>query len=1473
MSNEFLTRRMDLIHSIDTTNKVNILKMDTSYPVKVKGIICKYYVATAQMTKTEYAGFSLDKVVFKIQNQAGDLVVDITKRHTYDMSGEMIDELPAIDKYVQIIVDIDNESIYLAPLDEIGGGSFKSYKRLMYRDPVQFDTKPIVGDPVIDLEDASMREFYNDYFEKYTGLDPESEDAYGVQKPNLPVEVSEFKTNRQRGSVITVMNPEQAYSPSGEPQEKYRVPSQLFYFDIDNSNKTTDHIQQMPTLFVEIVNPTTVSENVTMAPVDIASPGTLKMFETDVQADYDEIHNMDTGTVSNKLAVAATKEKLFENYSFVRDALDKVVYEFYEFTPRIEGASKGKKITPVAKVEIEDANRLQSNLVVAAFCNPNSDALIPADMLSEIYDSYSNVTKTIALIQTVGNLSEEYEQKYGIPYDTDSNSLYARIMNPSNPDDPSTYNPVYKAPYPGFYFNVINEEGTTPDYYLVIGSTSGSSQLPTANSIKTIPVRKKDGYISISTQITDTCMVNGMPFDFNLEESVYAPFVRSFWWDDKCDGVTNKGFGHRCRDSHSTNSIYIEGSNSYIHDKYLDILYKFFDTDRTDVEDYRDFIKYLQPTFNPTGSTPSHNAEETYCEIKFVFNPEEIHITGDRGKTKFNFRPYYFEKEVDDMLTKIDTSDEVTEYQSEVGYFYNESTNECVLGSHIISPSATFDGYFKYTIKNKTDGIYYVDDAKDKNVFYKIQIIRIYYPHGANLNLSSESAAWEYTTVYKITRMYKCVYNLLPSPLVDTIAVNDNMYIRNTATRRMLYTDRNLTQPLTETKYLNDKSNYDGATYYTAFGSSSSTYSYCEFEVVFTFGADDAEYAARNDYYYLRPYKRHNYDKDSGTWGTVDTLDPDLFFIKSYRTLRIAPYASYQVVPSCKSFYRVKNPWPHPYEGLVDVAVSSNEYGIDFQRWLKSIPCWKLFCCSSAFGFSDEAADMARAKEKIRRLNGGISPLAVKYTDSWFNNDWRSAYEFLYNLLTRDVGNTVFTNPNKSYKTDIANNNFFFTNEQVEDWDTNRTDEKAPTAKWEFSISIENPSAPIDTALYEISDTDIDYSDNEANRINSVKIQTGLKTARALSITDEDGRYLSFLGTAIDNIPADGIIWKDLLNALNNNKTVDILGYLVGLKKYVRANLRTDVPHTQNHIAYALSVDSDENSSAVEISSVDRFGWSSTWADIETFYAMTKAIPQESNVWYYPNGSTPSAIEFPVVCMDGTLNSLAISDGKEIKRAFYYTTEVLSETDYNTWTSASVIRDRIVFVPMEESSNVTTIPNDEFDTIIAGFPCRCRKSSNSNKKFFIKDGFQYVLGRKYFYHQSIEHPDNSETNRHNPMAIGFFRIDGHHTSSNARKVEQEYPTSHTNFKTDYIDGLYYSTPNEGILCNTTRVLYFDPTKMIKLGSSNSIPLFKTNATGYSNLYEDRAISSLSEVPGWYSFEFDSKGRATDMKLVGADPQF
>ena len=99
MSSELLTRRMDLIHTLtqetgSSAPAVNHLTMDTSYPVKVKGIILKEYIATATLPNYPYSSWHKVKAIDLAGNESEKTYENIK----FDFSDPEFTTVPTVTK-------------------------------------------------------------------------------------------------------------------------------------------------------------------------------------------------------------------------------------------------------------------------------------------------------------------------------------------------------------------------------------------------------------------------------------------------------------------------------------------------------------------------------------------------------------------------------------------------------------------------------------------------------------------------------------------------------------------------------------------------------------------------------------------------------------------------------------------------------------------------------------------------------------------------------------------------------------------------------------------------------------------------------------------------------------------------------------------------------------------------------------------------------------------------------------------------------------------------------------------------------------------------------------------------------------------------------------------------------------------------------------------------------------------------------
>lgn len=129
MSTNFLNRRMDLKHtyekhfiSASTFEFANILTMDTSYPVKLAGKVLKLFTASVSYPYSNHSG-TMTGDDWILQNSEGEQILRIPTANVYDFAGRRIDDNIGEDKaysanasvfqqmdYVMVIIDFDDEN-------------------------------------------------------------------------------------------------------------------------------------------------------------------------------------------------------------------------------------------------------------------------------------------------------------------------------------------------------------------------------------------------------------------------------------------------------------------------------------------------------------------------------------------------------------------------------------------------------------------------------------------------------------------------------------------------------------------------------------------------------------------------------------------------------------------------------------------------------------------------------------------------------------------------------------------------------------------------------------------------------------------------------------------------------------------------------------------------------------------------------------------------------------------------------------------------------------------------------------------------------------------------------------------------------------------------------------------------------------------------------------------------------------------
>lgn len=161
MSTNFLNRRMDLIHSV--VDDINYLTMDTSYPVKLAGLVIKLFTATQNYNKQQFVICNSDK----------EEILTISTDKIYDFAGRVINDSIGIeeaykseedvyikDDYVMVIIDFNDKNIHLC-----SQSNFKMFITAGVDDFCNFKLFDITGDTEVEGFDypINVDEFDNAY--------------------------------------------------------------------------------------------------------------------------------------------------------------------------------------------------------------------------------------------------------------------------------------------------------------------------------------------------------------------------------------------------------------------------------------------------------------------------------------------------------------------------------------------------------------------------------------------------------------------------------------------------------------------------------------------------------------------------------------------------------------------------------------------------------------------------------------------------------------------------------------------------------------------------------------------------------------------------------------------------------------------------------------------------------------------------------------------------------------------------------------------------------------------------------------------------------------------------------------------------------------------------------------------------------------------------------------------------------------
>lgn len=208
MPTDFLNRRMDLLHNRD--NLVDTLTMDTSYPVRLAGKVIKIFTAS----------YDYEARNFNLCNSEKETILIINTSNIYDFAGRVlvnsvgdrkayptnVDVFKTGD-YVMAVIDFDNNSMYLCSqtnFEKFITGNIDTGEKCKFK---LFD---ITGDTKITFEDGETRSINLDKFQEAIDFEAQEDDEYHsflrCDNDNIVFETPSITevTENQNGTDVTV---------------------------------------------------------------------------------------------------------------------------------------------------------------------------------------------------------------------------------------------------------------------------------------------------------------------------------------------------------------------------------------------------------------------------------------------------------------------------------------------------------------------------------------------------------------------------------------------------------------------------------------------------------------------------------------------------------------------------------------------------------------------------------------------------------------------------------------------------------------------------------------------------------------------------------------------------------------------------------------------------------------------------------------------------------------------------------------------------------------------------------------------------------------------------------------------------------------------------------------------------------------------------------------------------------------------
>lgn len=1388
MSTELLTRRMDLIHSI--TGKVNYLEMDTSYPVKLAGIVIKSYIATATYDYFENAS-STDKT-FELRNQAGETVAQFRKNQTFKFNGEPLVALPEVGEYAIVIIDLDNTKLFLCPESGFteNTGSFKDFVRKF----MTWDTKAKqnTSDAIIDMTSVNPVEYY----------------SVNAEASLHKLEISTLELNKDSGALLAI--------------DSLPKVAQISVSDMSGNSTIAQQISPTPALYGALLNEDMVGTQTVMAPIDTNARGTLKMYE---------FRYGDT-TTYNTAIDAAVVELNNENYSFVRDIDSKVVYELIDENTNI------KSIIPVADTKVENYNGL--TYCVAA---PRTVCTGNYESSGEMYWAQSFVDCIISLVQVSGYFNDEFKEKFGILYGTE-------LYNSIHQKDPT--HPCGNIEYPGEYIDNIKSKGIDKDYYLVIGSVNGGDEDRPwkSQSMRRFYVRSADNRFTMSNNFMHGIRVNDVGFAINLEHSPIANYIMGSWWSaGDPDGHKHLGYGltgelsedryYKIAGNSYTPYDYAVGNNEAFltenppscHDAVISDLGKVrgvntigvsFDIDSIDnIISAINWTEDDAPARNNTWRFHPNNIDFKQL-LRNIFTSTQSHFTTDIGVYRNNNNYVFVGK------------------QGETAYPYT-------FGQSISTRTAT--GYYKVGHEYFYNGA--ANDYGNNRNFYGVKIVKINYPYYVDLNTKTKK---EYDlTMFVIKTYFRAVTKFNGSSnLGHEIRINDDkLYLYNWG-QNLLNIDGS---EVTKTQFDNDRSVGNYKDYYIERSGvqGDGLMHYYPHVIRYHFGNKYTEEEPFYGDYFEVWYEDNLTSVNNNFTGLSEKFDDHYEY--QFQTLRISPYNCAQANPMIDSFYIPSTCWPN-----AAIKYGSN----NSPEWFKSLPCYLLF------GSSESSINY------LSYVHGGIHPAYLYNNGVDKSAGYRSIYDFITDAFCHDLGKSPEEGLYKG-RVDGINTLRFFDKTTVLNWPTQRVPvgeqmmyqtqrcaAKGDTSLPFFSFNSSNTFNVYSMSEETEAETDkpytmmVNYTNNRNNKINVVKTQTGIHESLSISLTDDTGARLNLEGTDSNMIETQYLNWAKLLEALNNNKSINLLGSYSDITSNTQTIINDIEENPSSNPSNYFINYYDVNDKETKVLAVgEQIGQLAT--TLTQLQNMLINDDEYENHTYtisfgYNNG------KFGVLLNDlepgkyrAAINHAELSanpdyvpsftNGQTVTARFFKRTSIPNSVNFTITLDPFVTFTASLGYPNPE-------PDDDHwlksSVTIDGIPFNIARVSGENYVYMV-EGFQNVFGKKFFYERSLT-----------PLKLGFFEV-----TDSAVSVGSLFGDSEEEYFDDPCRGTYYATINRGIYRSCTEYITLNKRDYTGSKQNFSFNVYDESTNTYNRITAISLFSSFTSISK--KFTFDQYGRITKIE--------